>query len=177
MSRGPVSSAISNLRSSFWYPPDLRKMMLGPRWLQRLVFKNVRAHDAFLGVPEKWFGGHQKILEKFFRAVGIRFWSACEFRSSFGVGCGRGPGRNRGPMMHGGNKLATGTPPLIRPCRRGPGRSPCLEVFLNTGWRRLFFRCIIGPPFLPGPLPDPIPRPLQNSHALQQRIHMARRDF
>ena len=38
---------------------------------------------------------------------------------------------------------------LIRPCRRGPGGSPCLELWLYRGWcrwRRPPCLCIIGPP-------------------------------
>ena len=46
---------------------------------------------GIIGGSRKMVWGTPKILEKFFRSVGIRFWNACDFRSSFGVGCGRGP--------------------------------------------------------------------------------------
>ena len=54
---------------------------------------------------------------------------------------------------------------LIRPCRRGPGRSPCLEVYLYTGWRRCrrpFFPVhhwtSVSPRAPPGPHPKTTPK-------------------
>ena len=51
--------------------------------------------------------------QKSLRAVGIRCWSVSEFWSGLGMGSGRGPGRNGGPMMHGPRGSALVAPPLV----------------------------------------------------------------
>ena len=51
--------------------------------------------------------------QKSLRAVGIGCWSASEFWSGLGMGSGRGPGRNGGPMMHRPAGSAASAPPLI----------------------------------------------------------------
>ena len=138
--------------------------MPGPRWASGLVFKNVLAHDAFLGVlkdfqnsskilsclgdllPERWFGlGVQEgILEKWrFNDAGSAALTSAPWLKP-----GPWPPDLQFPRIRQRSGVAVaGSRPQLW-LRQEPVPAPPI--------------CVIGHLFLQGALPDP---PSQNSHA------------
>ena len=87
---------------AFRYPPNLQKWCSGPDGPRRLVFKTVCADDAHfegLGTP--------KMLQKSFRAAGIRFQNPCQFWSDLGRGVREGPLEKRRSNDAGSAALAS----------------------------------------------------------------------
>ena len=64
-----------------------------------------------------------------------------------------------------------------QPLNRATPPPQAIALALPRGGRPCRRRCIIGAPFLQGAPPDPLPRPLQNSHGFWKQIPAARKDF